>query len=59
MAPDRSECTCGFSSFAVVEMCESGGPNPPSHYQFDVLQFLYKIVFLQVLRLHLIPVLRY
>ena len=37
-------------SFAVVEMCESGGPNPPSHYLFDVLQ-LYKIVFLQVFAL--------
>ena len=54
MAPDISESTYGFGSFAVVEMCESGGPNPPSHYQFDVL---HKIVFLQVLRL--IPVLRY
>ena len=32
-------------------MCESGGPNPPSHYQFDVLQFLYKIVSLQVFAL--------
>ena len=42
MAPDISECTCGFLSFAVVEMCESGGLNPPSHYQFDVL---HKIVF--------------
>ena len=29
-------------------MCESGGPNPPSHYQFDVL---HKIVFLQVFAL--------
>ena len=38
-------------------MCESGGPNPPSHFQFDVLQFLYKIAFLQFL--HLTPVLRY
>ena len=28
---------CGFWSFAVVEMCESGGPKPPSHYLFDVL----------------------
>ena len=52
MAPDISECTCGFWSFTVVEMCESaGGPNPPSHYQFDVLQFLYKIAFLQVFAL--------
>ena len=55
MAPDISECTCGFWSFAVVEMCESGGPNPPSHYQFDVL---HKIVCLQVFFLRLIPVLR-
>ena len=56
MAPDISKCTCGFWSFAVVEMCESGGPNPPSHYQFDVLQ-LYKIVFFFKF-LRLIPVLR-
>ena len=48
MAPDISECTCGFLSFVVVEMCESGGPNPLSHYQFDVL---HKIVFLQVFAL--------
>ena len=54
MAPDASECRCGFWSFVGGEMCESGGPNPPSHYQFDVL---HTIVFLQVLRL--IPVLRY
>ena len=47
MAPDISECTCGFWSFAVVEMCESGGPNPPSHFQFEVL---HKIVYLQVFR---------
>ena len=41
MAPDISEYTCGFWSFTEVEMCESqGGPNPPSHYLFDVLQFL-------------------
>ena len=34
----------------VVEMCESVGPNPPSHYQFDVL---HKIVlyFIQVFAL--------
>ena len=50
-APDKSECTCGFWSFAVVEMCESGGPNPPSHYQCDAVQFLTKIVFLQVFAL--------
>ena len=25
MAPAISECTCGFGSFAVVEICESGG----------------------------------
>ena len=43
MAPDISECTCGFWFFAVVKMCESGSPNPSSHYQFDVL---HKIVFL-------------
>ena len=29
-------------------MCESGGPNPPTHYQFEVL---LKIVFLQVFAL--------
>ena len=40
LAPDRSECTCGFGSFAVVEMSESGRPNPPSHYLLDVLQVL-------------------
>ena len=54
MAPDISECTYGFWSFTVVEMCESGRPNPPSYYQFDVL---HKIVFFKFLRL--IPVLRY
>ena len=37
-----------FLIFTVVEMCESGGPNPSSHYQFNVL---YKIVFLQVFAL--------
>ena len=37
-------------------MCESGGPNPLSHYQFDVL---HKIVFFKVLRLIPVHVLRY